>query len=148
MTGDDLVAQFATRVLAIVRKLGKAPMMWVPGIATKVSPEATPPGAIYDVYSNYNVSATAATKSGIKVVRSQDYYLDTLCTSDPDGTHEGTYWGYFQGWDYYKHVTHPEIGQPFLPRICARTLVGCLIPRNTTRKQGRSNPANGLSVRW
>ena len=49
MTGDELVATFARRVFVIVGKLGKDPMMWIPGIGTKVNFADTPPGAIYDV---------------------------------------------------------------------------------------------------
>ena len=68
----------------------KTLMMWRPGIGDLVAPAETPAGTIYDVYGNYNVSATSTTRDGFRVVRSADYYLDTICTQDPNPTKYGT----------------------------------------------------------
>eukprot|EP00041_Stephanoeca_diplocostata_P027497 m.756750 g.756750 ORF g.756750 m.756750 type:complete len:258 (+) comp23185_c0_seq2:1518-2291(+) len=58
----------------------------------------------------YNESATYTTKYGHYVVRSANYYLDQFCTADPDNKHYGTYWGYWQGWEYYNvDPVHGEI---------------------------------------
>ena len=71
-------------------------------------------GTIYDVYSKYNVTATSTTRDGFRVVRSADYYLDTICTQDPnpgyvDKPRYGTYYGYFEGFYYYDK--DPVLGQ-------------------------------------
>ena len=50
----------------------------------------TPASTIYDVYGNYNASATSTTRDGFRVVRSADYYLDTICTQDPNPKKYGT----------------------------------------------------------
>ena len=50
---------------------------------------------------NYSSTAAATTALGHRVVRSAGLYLDQLCDADPDGSHHGTYWGFFQGWTYY-----------------------------------------------
>ena len=68
----------------------KTLMMWRPGIGDLVAPAETPASTIYDVYGNYNVSATSTTRDGFRVVRSADYYLDTICTQDPNPTKYGT----------------------------------------------------------
>ena len=68
----------------------KTLMMWRPGIGDLVAPAETPARTIYDVYGNYNVSATSTTRDGFRVVRSADYYLDTICTQDPNPTKYGT----------------------------------------------------------
>eukprot|EP00040_Diaphanoeca_grandis_P019625 m.103756 g.103756 ORF g.103756 m.103756 type:complete len:963 (-) comp27515_c0_seq4:240-3128(-) len=116
LSPSNLTVYFAKKVFAIVNTtMKKSPMMWRPGIGDLVSPADTPPDAIYDVYGpmpglkGYNDSATVTTKNGFRVVRSANYYLDQLCTGDPDGKHDGTYWGYFQGFDYYNY--DPIIGE-------------------------------------
>ena len=122
MTGTELVAQFAKRTLGIINKLGKAPMMWRPGVGDLVPLDSVPKSAVYDVYgamkktpwsgvqmtANYSESATQTTRFGGQVVRSAGLYLDSECSADPDG-HYGTFWGYFQGWSYYN--VDPVVGE-------------------------------------
>lgn len=43
-----------------------------------------------DGQGGYNISVTAATAAGHRVVRSAGYYLDQLGDTDPDGRHHGT----------------------------------------------------------
>jgi hexosaminidase len=113
MTGGDLVAAFASRVLGIVRKvLHRTPMMWWPGTANLLPPVEIR-GSVLDIYldstQGYNGTATNMTRAGVTVVRSGGYYLDQLCPVDPDGKHHGTYWGYWQGWSYYN--VDPVVGE-------------------------------------
>lgn len=111
------------------RTAATATMVWRPGAADM---GATPPrSTIFDVYSGplsapippdgqggYNVSATATTAAGYRVVRSAGYYLDQLCDPDPDGSHRGTYWGYFEGWKYYsRDPVTGEIGPDGRPEL-------------------------------
>ena len=110
MTGTELIGAFAKRVLKLVHTtLGKSPMMWRPGIGDLVAASDTPADTIFDVYQAYNETATQTTKAGFRVVRSSGTYLDDFCTVDPDGQHRGTYWGYWQGWQYYS--MDPVVGQ-------------------------------------
>ena len=120
LTGEQLVGTFAKRVLGLVSgSLGKTPMMWRPGIGDLVAAADTPIDTIFDVYGGtgahkadqawYNETATQTTKAGFRVVRSAGGYLDEFCTLDPDGRHHGTYWGYWQGWNYYS--MDPIVGQ-------------------------------------
>eukprot|EP01050_Picozoa_sp_SAG11_P040113 SAG11_NODE_17260_length_523_cov_1.577830_1_plen_160_part_01 len=87
----------------------KTLMMWRPGIGDLVAPAETPTGTIYDIYGNYNISATSTTRDGFQVVRSADYYLDTICTEDSNPKKYGTYYGYFEGFYYYNK--DPVLGQ-------------------------------------
>lgn len=89
----------------------KTLMMWRPGIGDSVSAADTPADTIYDVYGSYNTSATATTRDGFRVVRSADYYLDTICTRDPNPQKYGTYYGYFEGFYYYDRERDPVLGQ-------------------------------------
>eukprot|EP00041_Stephanoeca_diplocostata_P027498 m.756763 g.756763 ORF g.756763 m.756763 type:complete len:607 (+) comp23185_c0_seq3:84-1904(+) len=125
MTGSDLGAAFTKRVMQFIdATLKKTAMMWRPGIGDSVALEDTPADMVYDVYGpmqvtpwpekpvtiGYNESATYTTKYGHYVVRSANYYLDQFCTADPDNKHYGTYWGYWQGWEYYNvDPVHGEI---------------------------------------
>jgi len=96
---------YAMRLFDIVREtMHKAAMVWWPGIADTLNVSAIPRSTILDVYGGpegYNASAAMLTAAGLAVVRSAGYYLDQLCEGDPDGKHDGTYWGYFDGWTYY-----------------------------------------------
>ena len=87
----------------------KTLMMWRPGIGDLVAPAESPAGTIYDIYGKYNVSATSTTRDGFRVVRSADYYLNTICTQDPNPAKYGTYYGYFEGFYYYDK--DPVLGQ-------------------------------------
>ena len=44
-------------------------------------------------------------------MRSADYYLDTICTPDPNPRKYGTYYGYFEGFFYYSRERDPVLGQ-------------------------------------
>jgi hypothetical protein len=108
---------YMQRLLVIISSLNKTAMFWRPGAADSLPQDTIPKGTIFDVYGgfypppkgppgaptgNYSSTASITTASGHRVVRSSGLYLDQLCDADPDGKHQGTYWGYFQGWTYYR----------------------------------------------
>eukprot|EP00039_Didymoeca_costata_P003029 m.64664 g.64664 ORF g.64664 m.64664 type:complete len:551 (+) comp11662_c0_seq1:106-1758(+) len=105
MTGEDLISYYMRNLFKIGNKLNKSTMLWHPGAADNLPLEDLPEKTIFDVYGAWNYSyLQPLLDAGKSVVRSADLYLDQICNTDPDGTHHGTYWGYFSGWDYYMDI--------------------------------------------